>query len=51
MHESFASFQGITVPREDWYWPKAETDDEEDGLEEEEEKEEVEEIVDLTVSI
>lgn len=39
------------MPREDWYWPKAETDDEEDGLEEEEEKEEVEEIVDLTVSI
>lgn len=38
------------MPREDWYWPKAETDDEEDGLEEEE-KEEVEEIVDLTVSI
>lgn len=39
------------MPREDWYWPKAETDDEEDGLEEEEKEEEVEEIVDLTVSI
>lgn len=41
------SFQGITVPREDWYWPKAETDDEEDDSKEEEE----EEIVELTVSI
>lgn len=47
------SFQGITVPREDWYWPKAETDDEEDDLKEEEEEEEEkeEEIVELTVSI
>lgn len=51
------SFQGITVPREDWYWPKPEADDEEDGLKEEEEEEEEkeeeeeEEIVELTVSI
>lgn len=40
-------FQGITVPREDWYWPKADADDEEDSPEEEEEEEE---IVELTVS-
>lgn len=52
MHESLPklSFQGITVPREDWYWPKAGTDDEEDDLIEEE-REELEETVELTVSI
>lgn len=42
-------FQGITAPREDWYWPKAETDEEEDALKEEEEEEE--EIVELTVNV
>lgn len=48
------SLQGITVPREDWYWPKEETGDEEDGPKEEEkdeEDEEEEEIVELTVSL
>lgn len=44
------SLQGITVPREDWYWPKAETDDEEDDPKEAKEEEE-EEIVELTVRI
>ncbi|XP_044070946.1 G patch domain-containing protein 11 isoform X2 [Siniperca chuatsi] len=48
--EQLDSQKGITVPREDWYWPKAEIDGEEDGLkeEEEEEDEEEEEIVELT---
>ncbi|XP_068424415.1 G patch domain-containing protein 11 [Clinocottus analis] len=41
--EQLDSQKGITVPREDWYWPKAETDDEEDDLKEEEEKEDEEE--------
>lgn len=44
------TFQGITVPREDWYWPKTESEEEEDHLEEEE-KEDAEEIVELTVCI
>lgn len=43
------SLQGITEPREDWYWPKTETDDEDDDLKEE--TEEVEDIVNLTVSV
>ncbi|XP_034408001.1 G patch domain-containing protein 11 isoform X2 [Cyclopterus lumpus] len=38
--EQLDSQKGITVPREDWYWPKVETEEEE---EEGEEKEEVEE--------
>nr|XP_046257614.1 G patch domain-containing protein 11-like isoform X3 [Scatophagus argus] len=42
--EQLDSQKGITVPREDWYWPKAETDDEEDAIEEEGE----EDIVELT---
>ncbi|XP_049457060.1 G patch domain-containing protein 11 [Epinephelus fuscoguttatus] len=45
--EQLDSQKGITAPREDWYWPKAETDEEEDALKEEEEEEE-EEIVELT---
>lgn len=49
-------FQGITVPREDWYWPKTENEEEEDCLKEEEEEEEErnedeDDIVDLTVCI
>ncbi|XP_070833344.1 G patch domain-containing protein 11 isoform X2 [Chaetodon trifascialis] len=44
--EQLDSQKSITVPREDWYWPKAETDDEEDGVKEEEEEEE--EVVELT---
>lgn len=44
------TFQGITAPREDWYWPKTENEEEEDHLEEEE-KEDAEEIVELTVCI
>ncbi|XP_044229488.1 G patch domain-containing protein 11 [Thunnus albacares] len=44
--EQLDSQKGITVPREDWYWPKAEADDEEE--EEVKEEEEEEEIVELT---
>lgn len=45
--------QSIKVPREEWYWPKAEADEDEEEKEEEEEDalEEEEEIVELTVSI
>lgn len=43
------SLQSIAVPREDWYWPKTESNDEEDDQNEEEQEEE--ETVDLTVSI
>ncbi|KAM7385823.1 hypothetical protein PAMP_001879 [Pampus punctatissimus] len=47
--EQLDSQKGITVPREDWYWPKVKADDdEEEEEEEEEEKEEEEEIVELT---
>ncbi|KAM7409013.1 hypothetical protein PAMA_002638 [Pampus argenteus] len=47
--EQLDSQKGITVPREDWYWPKVKADDEEEeDEEEEEEKEEEEEIVELT---
>ncbi|KAL6101627.1 gpatch11 [Pungitius sinensis] len=41
--EQLDSQKSITVPREDWYWPKAETEEEEDDLEEEEDEEEEEE--------
>ncbi|KAM3606171.1 uncharacterized protein V6R79_011942 [Siganus canaliculatus] len=48
--EQLDSQKGVTVPREDWYWPKTQTDEEEDNEEEkEEEEEEEEEIVELTV--
>ncbi|KAJ4948131.1 hypothetical protein JOQ06_019671 [Pogonophryne albipinna] len=30
--EQLDSQKGITVPREDWYWPKIETNDEEDDI-------------------
>lgn len=43
------SLQGITEPREDWYWPEAENDDEDDDLKEE--TEDVEDVVNLTVSL
>uniref|UniRef100_A0A3Q1EWL3 G patch domain-containing protein 11 n=1 Tax=Acanthochromis polyacanthus TaxID=80966 RepID=A0A3Q1EWL3_9TELE len=48
--EQLDSQKSITVPREDWYWPKANADDEEDGFKEEEENEEKdeEEIMELT---
>ncbi|KAM3606170.1 uncharacterized protein V6R79_011942 [Siganus canaliculatus] len=47
--EQLDSQKGVTVPREDWYWPKTQTDEEEDNEEEkEEEEEEEEEIVELT---
>ncbi|XP_071759507.1 G patch domain-containing protein 11 [Centroberyx gerrardi] len=48
--EQLDSQKRITVPREDWYWPKAEADEEDDAEEkqEEEEEEEEEEIVELT---
>lgn len=42
------SFQGITVPREQWYWPKIGVDEEIDEFKEE--KEEEDEILELTVS-
>lgn len=44
--EQLDSQKGITVPREDWYWPKANSDEEEDDLKEEEEDEE--EVTELT---
>uniref|UniRef100_A0A8D3ADV4 G patch domain-containing protein 11 n=2 Tax=Scophthalmus maximus TaxID=52904 RepID=A0A8D3ADV4_SCOMX len=50
--EQLDSQKSITIPREDWYWPKADVDEEEDSNEEEEEEEEKEEeeeeIVELT---
>lgn len=48
------TFQGITVPREDWYWPKIENEEEEeDCLKDIEEgrNEDEEDFVDLTVCI
>ncbi|XP_068183861.1 G patch domain-containing protein 11 [Antennarius striatus] len=44
--EQLDNQKGISVPREDWYWPKAEIDDEE---EEEEKGQEEDEIVELTI--
>lgn len=41
-------FQSIVVPREDWYWPKTESNDEEDDQNTEEQ--DAEENIDLTVS-
>lgn len=41
-------FQSIVVPREDWYWPKTESNDEEDD--ENTEEQDAEENIDLTVS-
>lgn len=46
--QQYVSFQNIVVPREDWYWPKTESNDEEDVQNEEEQ--DVEENLDLTVS-
>ncbi|XP_070697276.1 G patch domain-containing protein 11 isoform X2 [Pempheris klunzingeri] len=43
--EQLDSQKGITVPREDWYWPKPESDDEE---EEDDDSKEDEEAVELT---
>lgn len=43
----YVSFQSIAVPREDWYWPKTDSNDEEDIQNEEEQ--DVEENMDLTV--
>ncbi|XP_029377407.1 G patch domain-containing protein 11 isoform X4 [Echeneis naucrates] len=48
--EQLDSQKGITVPREQWYWPTADVDDEEAVQEEEEEEEEDEEIVELSSS-
>ncbi|KAM9365997.1 G patch domain-containing protein 11 [Pholidichthys leucotaenia] len=42
--EQLDSQKGITVPRETWYWPKADVDEEGDDLKEDKE----EEITDLT---
>lgn len=44
--EQLDSQKGITAPREDWYWPKANSDEEEDDLKEEDEDEE--EVTELT---
>ncbi|XP_071337251.1 G patch domain-containing protein 11 [Trachinotus anak] len=44
--EQLDSQKGITIPREDWYWPKADTDEEEEADLDKEEAEE--EIVELT---
>uniref|UniRef100_UPI003AAF2DE7 G patch domain-containing protein 11 isoform X6 n=1 Tax=Centroberyx gerrardi TaxID=166262 RepID=UPI003AAF2DE7 len=41
--EQLDSQKRITVPREDWYWPKAEADEEDDAEEKQEEEEEEEE--------
>ncbi|XP_003441081.1 G patch domain-containing protein 11 [Oreochromis niloticus] len=46
--EQLDSQKGISVPREDWYWPKANADEEDDGLKEEEEEEDEEEVTELT---
>ncbi|XP_003976175.1 G patch domain-containing protein 11 [Takifugu rubripes] len=46
--EQLDSQKSIAVPREDWYWPKTESNDEEDVQDEEEQ--EVEDDVDLTSS-
>ncbi|XP_061766600.1 G patch domain-containing protein 11-like isoform X1 [Nerophis ophidion] len=49
--EHLDSQKCITVPREEWYWPKVENEEEVDGLQEEEEAEEEareEDIVELT---
>ncbi|KAK5853780.1 hypothetical protein PBY51_014907 [Eleginops maclovinus] len=41
--EQLDSQKGIIVPREDWYWPKVETNEEEEDVEEKEEEEKEEE--------
>ncbi|XP_056148161.1 G patch domain-containing protein 11 [Lampris incognitus] len=52
--EQLDSQKNITIPREDWYWPKQEAEEEDDanekqdGKEEEEEEEEEDDIVELT---
>ncbi|XP_029962731.1 G patch domain-containing protein 11 [Salarias fasciatus] len=47
--EQLDSQKGITVPREDWYWPKANTDDDDDDDNEDDPKEEEEEeIIELS---
>ncbi|XP_061780210.1 G patch domain-containing protein 11-like isoform X1 [Nerophis lumbriciformis] len=45
--EHLDSQKGITVPREEWYWPKVENEEEVDGLQLEEEARE-EDIAELT---
>ncbi|CAG6017640.1 G patch domain-containing protein 11 [Menidia menidia] len=42
--EQLDSQKGITIPREAWYWPKSNVDDEEDDLEEEDEEEDIVEL-------
>ncbi|XP_037540853.1 G patch domain-containing protein 11 [Nematolebias whitei] len=42
--EQLDNQKGITVPREPWYWPKVEADNEDDAAEEEDEDEEVVEL-------
>lgn len=46
--QQWCVFQSIVVPREDWYWPKTESNDEEDD--ENTEEQDAEENIDLTVS-
>ncbi|XP_068597495.1 G patch domain-containing protein 11 [Brachionichthys hirsutus] len=45
--EQLDSQKGISVPREDWYWPKVESNDEEDDFEEKDQEED--EIVELPI--
>lgn len=46
--QQYVSFQNIVVPREDWYWPKTESNDDEDVQNEEEQ--DAEDNIDLKVS-
>lgn len=46
--EQLDSQKGVTVPREDWYWPKAEADEDGDAEKEEEEEDDEEEEWKLT---
>ncbi|MEQ2232303.1 G patch domain-containing protein 11 [Ilyodon furcidens] len=45
--EQLDNQKGISVPREPWYWPKVDADNEEDPVEEEDEEDEEEEITEL----
>ncbi|XP_072246496.1 G patch domain-containing protein 11 [Leuresthes tenuis] len=42
--EQLDSQKGITIPREAWYWPKANPDDEDDDLDDKDEEEDIVEI-------
>nr|XP_057914311.1 G patch domain-containing protein 11 [Doryrhamphus excisus] len=42
--EQLDSQKGITVPREEWYWPKVSAEEDVDGLQEEDEEEDIAEL-------